>query len=612
MTLSGHAPDHTTPPPLAGGVEGTPLTPGGGATRRTTPRMERLWLAAPRVAAAAAMAAILALILVVPVAFFLLQAVSPKLFSQGPAWLTLAGFGAAFTGYFAQSLVNSLWVSITVTIAAAAVATPLAWAVQRTDIPGRKVWPVMIWALLLMPTFLVAEGWQYLLAPYGLLAAWGLPTAWAYHAFFGPAGVVFVDVLTVVPFAYIAISAAMVNLGPELEDASRVHGVGRWKTAMAVLSLLRPALFSALAIGFAETMSDFGVASTLAASAHFPVATYELFQAIDSNPANFSVAAAISCVLITTTAVPLAVQSRALRKGSFAVVSGRRHQRSRRHLGTLPRLASAGAVTAFFLLALCGPAVGAFSGSLMAPAGSIGSTAITFSNYAALTKDRAGFGGALGYSSGLAVLAATVTAVLALAIARTMTTKSPRRSGRVVDAILVGSVALPGIVLGAGYIFAFNLPLAASVGLGLYGSTTLLALGYVATSLPGQARLITGPMAQIQESLLDAARAHGVGVATAWKSTALPLLARVVVWAWLVTFAKTLLELPVSEMLTPPGRLSAAVAINNLIGSYHYGEGAALAIVALGEMFAVVGLGLILFELLAPNGWLRAAEVRNG
>lgn len=542
-----------------------------------------------------------------PIVMFLVVAVSPHLLDQGKAWFTLNGFEGAFSGFFAHGLLDSLWLSALCAVLATGLSLALAWGVQRTTLVGRRVWPLLVWALLLMPSFLIAEGWEYLLQPNGVLDQAGVPTAAVYRLFFGPIGVVFVDTMAIVPFCYIAVAVTLANLGSEFEDAARVHGAGAWRSALAVIPILTPALMSALAIGFAETISDFGVASTLAASSNFPVATYNLYQAVDTNPTNFPVAAAISWVLVATAAIPIALQARALRGRSYAVLSGRTRQPTRRRLSRRGQVVGVTLASVLFVLALGAPITGALVASLLDNFGvSLSAGHFTLANYRLVFDGTAGLYGPLRYSTELAVITATVVVALGIVVARMMTAKGVGRMGRLIDFLLIGSVALPGIVLGAGYIFAYNLPVASSVGLGLFGTTTLLALAYVATSLPPQSRLMVGPMAQMQESLLDAARVHGASRLRAWGRAAAPVLSRLLLWAWLLTFAKTLLELPVSQLLYPPSEEPAAVAINNFVGtSAHYGEATAMSVVAIAEMFGVIVIGLGLFRLLAPRGWQR-------
>ena len=58
------------------------------------------------------------------------------------------------------------------------------------------------------------------------------------------------------------------------------------------------------------------------------------------------------------------------------------------------------------------------------------------------------------------------------------------------DFLLLASVALPGVVFGAGYIFAYNLPIMSRLGINLYQTVTLLIIAYSASSLPTNARVL--------------------------------------------------------------------------------------------------------------------------
>ena len=62
--------------------------------------------------------------------------------------------------------------------------------------------------------------------------------------------------------------------------------------------MLAPAIWSALAIGFAEAISDFGVAATLALNSNFTLGTYQLYAAIDNFPPSFPAAEAMPCPLV--------------------------------------------------------------------------------------------------------------------------------------------------------------------------------------------------------------------------------------------------------------------------------------------------------------------------
>lgn len=185
-----------------------------------------------------------------------------------------------------------------------------------------------------------------------------------------------------VPFAFLAISAALQGLGSSFEHAARVHGAGRLRGLSLVVPIIAPAIWTSLAIVFAESISDFGVAATLAYDAHFPVATFALYNAVDNTPISFPVAAAIGCTLIGLAAVALFAQRRALQGRSYRVLSGRTRPYVRHRFGPLGQLAAGGAVAAFFLVAIGVPVVGAISASLIRSLGTqLYGFTLTLDNY---------------------------------------------------------------------------------------------------------------------------------------------------------------------------------------------------------------------------------------
>jgi iron(III) transport system permease protein len=180
------------------------------------------------------------------------------------------------------------------------------------------------------------------------------------------------------------------------------------------------------------------------------------------------------------------------------------------------------------------------------------------------------------------------------------------------DFLLLASVALPGVVFGAGYIFAYNLPVMSTLHIDLYQTVQLLVIAYIASSLPTNARVLVGSVSQLQPSLRDAARAHGAGALAAWARGVLPVLSRPIIMAWLYTFCGVFLELPLSQLLYAPGSPPAAIAVEDNLSNYHYGIGMAQAVLAVFIAFAVVAAVLGAYRLLAPAGWRRIGGTVRG
>ena len=551
---------------------------------------------------------ILCVIILLPCLAFLVLCVSPRLFDQGPQWFTLTYLQQSLTGSTAVAIVNSLWVSATAAVIGLLFGFPIAWLAARTTMPGRRWVSGGMWLALLLPSWLPATGWERLVQQDGVMYRMGLDWPWATSAIMGPFGVVLLLGLRCVPFSYLAISAALNGLGQEFEDAARVHGANRWQALRLIIPILAPALMSALAIGFAESISDFGVAATLAYNSNFTLATYALYAAIGNFPPSFPLAAGMSWLLVLSVSVPLFLQARALRGRSYQILSGRTRQAVRRRLSRREAIGATTLLVLFFLLLLGIPAFGAVSGSLLGDYGS--SFSLTWSNYSALFQ-QSGLLGPLERSMVYGVITATVTVFLGFIAARLLSQRRTAATGAM-DYLLLASVALPGVVFGAGYIFAFNLPIMSTLHIDLYQTVQLLVIAYIASSLPTNARVLVGSVSQLQASLRDAARTHGAGAVVAWARAVLPVVSRPLVMAWLYTFCGVFLELPLSQLLYAPGSPPAAISIEGNLSNYHYGVGMAQAVLAAFIAFAVVGIVLGAYRLLAPTGWRRIGGTVRG
>ncbi len=565
----------------------------------------------PRPGLPTAMAVLLGVLLIVPIGSFLLVAVSPRLFQQGESWLTLAPFGEALSGPSLRALADSGLVGAGSALFALACALPLALLMHRTNLLGRRLWQICIWALLLAPSYLIALGWERLFEPGGVLVRAGLEPTSLRGLLYGPIGVIGVLGIKGVPFAFLAISAALPGLGSSFEHAVRTHGGGRLTALRVVLPILAPALWSALAIVFAESISDFGVARTLAYTSGFPLATFSLFNAVDSEPIRFSLAAAIGCTLVGLVAIALLAQRRAMRGRSYQVLSGRSRPHSRHRLGPAAQAGTLAAVGAFFAVAIGVPVFGAISASLLKSLGTaMHGFTLTTENYGRVLSESTLYEPLL-FSARLATIVSTIVAALSVPAARLLTRRSAGAVGRTMDMVLLGAVALPSIVMAAGYILIYNLPVMHSVGVSLYGTTTLLAIAYMAGALPNNTRILVGPLAQLHDTLLDSARTHGVGISTTWRRVALPILSRYLVWVWLYCFAATLLELPISELLYPAGQFPISIAIQRRLEAYDFAGGTAMEVIAVVGALLVTALVLGAYRVLAPAGWRKIAEVES-
>lgn len=564
-------------------------------------RRSRLWRTLPSVPVLA-----LAVILLIPTVCFLALAFFPSAFGQGARNFTVAPFRQGYQSYVLTALENSAWVSVVVSMLAVSIAFTLAWLIERKRIAGARIWRIGVWALLLVPTYLTALGLQYLLAPSGVVD-WA--THWNPASFskllFGPAGVVLVLTLRGIPFAYFAVAGVVRSLSRSFEEAARVHGLPVWRRYWVQIGSVMPAILAGCLLVFAESISDFGVASTLAANARFPIITYVVFLFSSTFPVNFPGASAVSWSLILTFAVALFAQAKILHGRRYddpleglrstsddidsqvAVSSDAPGGTRRSWRWVAPVL-----VGALFLVGLVAPVIGIAVSSLLGGASSSGFASVvakpglSFAAYRQVLISPSLLG-SVWLSLRLGVLGASFAVVLGLGFNLWTQFRARPHLASLLDLGLTAVIGLPSIVLGAGFVFFYDLP-AVYRFLPIYNTQWLLLVGYVVGFTPVASRLLRGALAQVGRAPFDAARVHGNGALLAWGRTVLPLIARPMVSAWLFLVAMIMFELPLSEILHPPGGEPVAVAVAVVLKS-QVATGTALTVIAIVTMLGLLG-----------------------
>lgn len=530
-----------------------------------------------------------------PLVTILIQSVLPDLFSV-PARLapSLAPFARAFANpEVTGSMVNTLWLGIAVAVIGTAAGAALAVLLSHTDLPGRRLFDGLVWITLFTPSYLVALAWELLFSRGGFIdnTIAPLPDG-VINTIFSPIGLTIILSLRLFPFAYLSVGAALRGLGSEYEEAARMVGARPLRCWLRINGpLLAPALFAGGLIIFAEAISDYGTAATIAQQAGFNLVTYELYAAMNNAPVDFALSAALALLLVIAIAAALLLQAKLLRARSYQVITGRT-----RRARTLPlrawRLPLLLLTLLFFVAALLLPLAATVGISVMRNIGN-GFTAgnISLVNYQAALDASGDALPAIERSAVLALATATIAALLGAAVAFVVErTRVPGRG--FLRLMTVVTLAIPGIVLAVGYIFAWNQPWMINVfGRTPYGTLGLLLAAYIAEALPFSARLAGGALAQVGDHLLESARMAGANTAQLFRHIVLPVVATALLSTWMLVFTGTIFELPASQLLQPPGEPPLSVQIINQYNHYRQGPGTAMTIVAV-LIVALAALGI--------------------
>ncbi len=543
--------------------------------------------------------AVFALLIGLPLALVLVQAVMPGLFAAQDASsaLSLEPLAHVFNSpHVAGSVLHSLELGMLVAFTTTALGGAFAVLVQRCDIPLRTVISAVPWLVFLTPAYLKALAWVLLMSPGGYLAQFGLLPAWLGASFFGLTGLVFVHTLSLFPLAAFITGSALAGLGSELEDAARLSGAAPLRIWLRINGpLLAPAIALSFIATFAEVLSDFGLASTIARMSNFGVLTYGIYAAASDYPVDFPAAGAQALVLLGLVLLVVVADRLLRRRADPRLISGRARPARPYNLGRWRWLAMAAALAiAFLALALPLAAIAARALTQTLGNGLIWSNFTTVNLVAALSPNTAANDGLLR-SLFYAGLTAVIASGLALLLSAQLDRASPVLRTAVVG-LSLGAVAIPGIVLGFGYILVWNrLPGFRDWPFPHYGDGSLLVMGYVAAALPYCLVVILSAIGQLAPSLTDAARLHGVGTIRRLLAITLPLVLLSVVTAFLLTFIRTVFELPISQMLIPQSGPPAPTLILKLFSHDRDGLASAIALVAMAA--AGIGAALVWFPL---------------
>src|SRR5262249_43645965 len=214
--------------------------------------------------AVAALASVAVLVLLVTVLWLSFTAGTPGDPALG---FTLAHYADTFLdGFTYRVLWNTLQFLLVTLAVAFALALPMAWLVERTDLPGKPVVFTLMTVALLIPGFAVALGWVFLLPPpigginQALVGLFGLAAAPLNVT--SILGMGMVEGLSLTPLAFIMTSVVLRAMDATLEEAAAMSGAAPWQAVWRVtLPAVWPGLLAAAIYVSAVSFAAFGVAA---------------------------------------------------------------------------------------------------------------------------------------------------------------------------------------------------------------------------------------------------------------------------------------------------------------------------------------------------------------
>jgi iron(III) transport system permease protein len=421
-------------------------------------------------------------------------------------------------------LMNTVGLVVAASATCAVVGTGTAWLVERTDLPGRKIWAVLAVAPLAIPPFISSYAWVSL--------SNGLQD-------FG--GALLVVTCAYYPLVYLPVAAALRGLDPGLEETARSLGHDAWGCFLRVVAAqLRPALYGGILLVALDVLIEFG-AFALLRFRTFTTELYAQYRTGLDGPESSLMALVLIALCLVCVVGELNVRGRA----RYARVgSGARRMAAPVCLGWIrwPVLAAFVALT----MATLGVPLGMIGYWLMQHAQAATSPVapswplILDATLASLSYGLAGAGAALVLAAPLGYLATRYPSRLSIFLERT--------------AYLAQGV--PAIVVALAFI-----SLTVQTIRPLYQSAALLVIAYAILFLPFALVGVRSALAQVQLGLEEAGRSLGLGWLAVTVRVLAPLAGPGVGAGAAMVFVFVATELTATLLLAPIGTRTLATEV---------------------------------------------------
>jgi iron(III) transport system permease protein len=452
---------------------------------------------------------------------------------------TLANYVAVFTSPVTyRLLLNTLWYAVGSVALALVLAVAFGYLLERSDLPGRRVFRMLLLSAMAVPGLVNAMAWILLANPNnGLLNLLVRPLV-------GSNGPGPVDVYSIpwmiaitggflVPSMYVMIAGTFSRMDPALEDAAAVSGAGGLQTFRRVtLPLLLPGVLAAAMYYFILVTETFDIPAILGLSQGILTFSTMIYQATHPPGGalpDFGLASGYAMIQLAASLGLILVYGRVTRQSAqFSVITGKAYQPQVIRLGRLRPVALVAAAVYFGVTVIL-PFLMLVWASLLpfyAPPSAAALGRVSFANYLKAARFPTLLD-ALQNTAVVALVVGVATVVLATIIAW-MSVRSIFRGSALPERMTFLVVATPSIVFGLALMFLYL-----SVPLPIYGTVAILIIALLTRFLPFATRVMAAALLQIHRELEEAARISGADFASILRKIVVPLVSSSFLGAWL-------------------------------------------------------------------------------
>ncbi len=527
----------------------------------------------------AVLVAFLTVFIVYPLAILLVDA-----FYSPDTGATLEFFRSSFDSFtFRRAIGNTLKVGALVGILSTVIGLLFAYVEVYVKVRTRfmsGLFKVVSMLPVVSPPFVLSLSMIMLFGKAGIITRYLLGIY--DNSVYGFWGIVIVQTMTFFPVCYMMFRGLLKNIDPSMEEASRDMGATRLKVFTSVtLPLLLPGIGNAFLVTFIESIADFanpmiigGSYDTLATTIYL-----QITGAYDKNGA-----CAMAVVLLMITMAMFVVQKYYLERKTAATLTGKA-SRARMLIEdksvSIP-LTVLCSVIALFVIVMyaCVPFGGLFK--------TWGRDFTLTTKWFGLVFTRYKGFKAFWDSFRLSLIASPITALLSMIISYLVVKRKFKAKGYI-ELVSMLAMAVPGTVLGIGYIRGFAGGMFHTGFLqGIYGTGAILVIVFIVRSLPTGTRSGISALRQIDKSIEESAYDMGAGSLKVFTSVTLPLIKDSFLSGLVTAFVRSITAISAIILLVTPSYLLITVQINEFAEKGSYGLACAFATILIAITYGAV------------------------
>ncbi|MGI6466911.1 MAG: ABC transporter permease [Sphaerochaetaceae bacterium] len=486
--------------------------------------------------------------------------------------------------YYIKPLINSVILGVIVATIGTFIGFVFAYAITRTPMKAKGLFRLVATFPMVSPPFVVALACILLFGRAGIFAG-------AIGNIYGLTGLTIVETIAYAPTAFLALVGVLQAIDPSLEEAAMDCGASRLKIFSTIIfPLATPGILSAWLLVFIQSLADFG--NPMILGGDFPVLSVQAYLQI-VGMFDLARGSTLAILLLIPTVVAFYLQKYLISKKSFVTVTGKPTSATIKNLEWYIKypVYTMSYLFAFIVLLFYGMVVW---GSFQKLWGI--DPSFTLRNYVQMWKIGKSY---IKDSLLISVIITPITGVLGMFIAFLISRKDFfGRNAMEFSSML--TFAVPGTVVGIGYILAFNNP-TFLMPFTLTGTGFIIMALLVFRNLPVGIRNGIAAIEQIDPSIEEASIDLGADSGTTFRKITLPMITPAFFSGLANTFVRSMTAIS-AIIFVVSGRWNfITVAVLGFVDNSQYAQAAAMSLLIIAIVLAALGVIKLLTDKLGKG-----------